>query len=69
MQLCRCKLGRTIDGYIEPIETPDENIERLVAEQYRIENFGNSQQTRTLSKDDQRALENMDKTVKKIGYR
>ena len=82
LQYCKCQLGWTIHGPIESSnEEPkatlgihltsktDEALDKILAEQYRIENFGITNHPSLLSKDDQRALDIMKKTVKKIGNR
>lgn len=84
LQLTRCNLGWTIHGLIDPKATRkettlgihfastkdnDENLEKLVEDMYKVENFGISNQTSRLSKDDERALEIMERTLSKVGNR
>ena len=82
LQLCKCKLGWTIHGCVEPsshtatatlgvhlTKKSDEALDKIIAEQYQIENFGITHYSSAMSKDDQRALEIMEKTVQKIGNR
>lgn len=84
LQLSRCCLGWTIHGPIHPKSVcsdatlsilvtstmkQDENLEKLITEQYKVENFGIVNQSPTMSKDDKRAVEIMERTLKKIDDR
>lgn len=84
LQLTRCRLGWTINGPIIPkpshqemslnvmvasIQSSDETLEKLVEEQYKVDNFGIVNHGAVMSKDDRRAVEIMERTLKKVNDR
>lgn len=80
LQLSKCAFGWTIHGPIQPqtesnsslaihlavLNTEDGKLEELIAEQYRVEQFGIINQNSTMSKDDTRALEIMQRTLRQV---
>lgn len=84
LQLTKCRLGWTIHVPIIPkpsyeelslnftvasIQNSDETLEKLVEEQYKVENFGTVNRGAVMSKDDKRAVEIMERTLKKTDDR
>lgn len=84
LQLTRSNIGWTIHGRIDPnaSSTPnsmgvhlcaetegDDHLTKLIEESFKIENFGIINQADTLSKNDERALQIMEQTIKKVDGR
>ncbi|XP_058817877.1 uncharacterized protein LOC131681183 [Topomyia yanbarensis] len=82
LQLTRCHLGWTIHGVIDPTiagsnkhhaflcsENDDIELTDLVKKMYKVENFGISGQMAKIADEDQRALDIMNRTIKRRGER
>ncbi|XP_058827204.1 uncharacterized protein LOC131687167 [Topomyia yanbarensis] len=79
LQLTRCHLGWTIHGVIDPTiagsnkhaflcsENDDIELTDLVKKMYKVENFGISGQMAKIADEDQRALDIMNRTIKRRG--
>lgn len=83
LQLTRCHLGWTIHGEIEPTntgsaeqfhilmcsETDDVELTTLVKQMFKVEDFGITRQDPKMSEEDERALDIMNRTLKRCGDR
>ncbi|XP_062714295.1 uncharacterized protein LOC115268175 [Aedes albopictus] len=81
LQLTRCHLGWTIHGEIEPkeadtseqihilmsSETTDMDLTNLVKQMFKVEDFGITRQDPKMSEEDERALDIMNRTLKRRG--